>query len=421
MSIAHLLLGLLARGPRYGYRLRQELEDEFGPAWRIDFGQLYRLLSTMQRRGWVDVQVEPSAQGPERKVYALTARGQAEFQRWLSEPVTAVQQGAERRDEFLVKLRLRLGAGDAAGGDLIAARRRALESQRQAYRAAAQDAQEAQDVGRWLLAEAGLRHTEASLAWLAACEALIPPGRPAAPAGPEPNAITAVGSDDLALNLLARLLLSQYPHLRFSVRPVGSLGGLLALQERRADLAGVHLLDVDSGEYNVPFVKHLLPEEPTVLINLAYREQGLMVAAGNPKGIHDLRDLSRADVRFINRQRGAGTRLLVYHLLRRIGIAPSAISGYEREAPTHDTVAAAIRAGTADVGPGIRAVAQRWGLDFIPLAQERFDLAIPHAVLDSPRLRPLLDVLHQAEFRQAVTALGGYDVTWMGEVIADLR
>lgn len=420
MSIAHVLLAVLARGPRYGYRLRQKLEDEFGPAWRMDFGQLYRLLSTMQRRGWVNVHVKGSAQGPDRKVYALTARGQAEFESWLSEPVTAVQQGAERRDEFLVKLRLRLVAGDASRGDLIAARRRALESHRQTYQAAAQAAQEAQDVGRWLLAEAGLRHTEASLAWLAACEAVIPSDRPPPPPGPEPNTITAVGSDDLALNLLARLVLRRYPQLHFSVHPVGSLGGLLALRERRADVAGVHLLDVDSGEYNVPFVKHLLPEEPTVLMNLAYREQGLMVAAGNPKGIQDLRDLCRADVRFINRQRGAGTRLLVYHLLRRMGIAPSAVCGYEREAPTHDTVAAAIRAGTADVGPGIRAVAQKWELEFIPLAHERFDLAIPRAVLDSPRLRALLDVIHQAEFRQAVAALGGYEVTRMGEIVADV-
>ncbi len=421
MSIAHILLGLLARGPRYGYRLRQELADEFGPAWQIDFGQLYRLLSTMQRRGWVDVHAEPGGQGPERKVYTLTAPGQAEFQRWLSEPVTPVQRGAGHRDEFLVKLRFKLGTDVAASGDLIAARRHALESQREGYRTAVQNAQNAGDVGQWLMAEAGLRHTEAALAWLAACEALIPTGRVAAPAGPEPNAIIAVGSDDLALNLLARLLLSQYPHLHFSVRPVGSLGGLLALQDRRADLAGMHLLDVDSGEYNVPFVRHLLPEEPVVLINLAYREQGFMLAPGNPKGIRDLRDLTRTDIRFINRQRGAGTRLLVYHLLRQRGIAPTAISGYEREAPTHDAVAAAIRAGTADVGPGIRPVAQMWGLDFIPLAQERFDLAIPRAVFESPRLHPLLDVLHQAGFRQAVAALSGYEVTRMGEVVADLR
>lgn len=421
MSIAHLLLALLARGPRYGYWLRRELEDEFGPAWRMDFGQLYRLLSTMRRRGWVNVHVKASAQGPERKVYALTACGQAEFQRWLSDPAPGVGQDAQRRDEFLVKLRLRMDAGDAPRGDLIAARRRALESQRETYQAASQAAQGAKDVGRWLLAEAGLRHTEAYLAWLATCEALIPSEHPAPPPGPGPNTITAVGSDDLALNLLARLLLRRYPQLHFSVHPVGSLGGLLALRERRADVAGVHLLDVDSGEYNVPFVKHLLAEEPTVLMNLAYREQGLMVAEGNPKGIQDLRDLCRGEVRFINRQRGAGTRLLIYHLLRRMRIAPSAVCGYEREAPTHDAVAAAIRVGTADVGPGIRAVAQKWGLKFIPLAHERFDLAIPRAVLDSPRLRPLLDMIHQAGFRQAVAALGGYDVTRMGEIIADLH
>lgn len=420
MSIAHALLGLLARGPRYGYRLRQELEDEFGPEWRIDFGQLYRLLSTIQRRGWVDVQVEPGDQGPERKMYSLTARGQAELQRWLAQPAAA-GRGAERRSEFLVKLRLRLEADEAADGELVTAQRRVLESQQEVYRAWAQSAQSARDVGRWLLAEAGLRQVEASLAWLATCEALISASRAAAPAHPEAHLLVAVGSDDLALSLLAQFVTSRHPEMNVLVRPVGSLNGLLALQEGRADLAGIHLLDLDSGEYNVPFVKRLLLEEAVVLVNLAYREQGLMIAPGNPKDIRGLGDLARPDVRFVNRQRGAGTRLLLYHRLRQAGMAPSAISGYEREAPTHNAIAAAISAGAADVGPGIRAVAQMWGLEFIPLGQERFDLAIPRAVFDAPRLRPLLDALHEAEFRQAAAAFVGYDITHIGEVIADIR
>jgi putative molybdopterin biosynthesis protein len=192
------------------------------------------------------------------------------------------------------------------------------------------------------------------------------------------------------------------------------------LQARRADLAGIHLLDIDSGEYNVPFVKHLLPEEPVVLVNLAYREQGLMIAPGNPKGIYDLHDLIRLDICFVNRQRGSGTRLLLYHRLRQAGIDPHAISGYDREAPTHNAVAAAITSGTADVGPGIRAVAQAWGLEFIPFGLERFDLAITHAVFDSPRLRSLLEVIHQTDFRRAASAFSGYNVTLMGEVVAEI-
>jgi len=416
VSIAHAVLGLLARGQRYGYQLRRELADEFGPAWRIDFGQLYRLLSTLKRRGWVVARVEPGEQGPDRKVYALTEQGREELRRWLSEPSTTIERG---RDEFLVKLRFGLAAGVATTGELVAARRRALESQREMYRTLSQAAQSARDVGQWLLAEAGRCQTEASLSWLGSSEALVSASRAAQPL-PATHTLIAIGSDDPLLDLLARCLADRYPEMRFSVQPVGSLSGLLALQERRADLAGIHLLDIDSGEYNVPFVKHLLLEEPAVLVNLAYREQGLMVAPANPKGIRDLRDLIRADVRFVNRQRGAGTRLLLYHRLRRAGVDPQAISGYEREAPTHNAVAAAITSGTADVGLGIRAVAQAWGLEFIPLGQERFDLVISRAVFDSPRLHALLEVIHQAEFRQAAAAFSGYDITRLGEVIADI-
>jgi putative molybdopterin biosynthesis protein len=156
-------------------------------------------------------------------------------------------------------------------------------------------------------------------------------------------------------------------------------------------------------------------------VNLAYREQGLLVAPGNPKGIRDLRDLARPDVRFVNRQRGSGTRLLLYHRLRQAGVNPQTIHGYDGEAPTHSAVAAAIAAGTADVGPGLRAVAQAWGLGFLPLGQERFDLAITRAAFDSPRLRALREVIHQTDFRQAAAALSGYDVTRLGEVIADIH
>jgi molybdate-binding protein/DNA-binding PadR family transcriptional regulator len=418
MPAAHALLGLLGRGERYGYELRRELEDEFGPAWRMDFGQLYRLLATMTRRGWVQVRREPGEQGPDRKVYTLTAPGRAELQRWLREPGAAAERG---RDEFLVKLRLGLARDTAATGELLAARRRTLEAQGEAQRILRQTAQSAHDVGRWLLAEAALRQTEAALAWLQSCAAIIPASRAATSPGREPGALIAIGSDDPLLDLLTRFLARQHPEVHFSAQPVGSLGGLLALQERRADLAGIHLLDVDSGEYNTPFVRHILPEEPVVLVNLAYREQGLLVAPGNPKGIRDLRDLARPDVRFVNRQRGSGTRLLLYLRLRQAGVDPQTIHGYDGEAPTHSAVAATITAGTADVGPGLRAVAQAWGLGFLPLGQERFDLAITRAVFDSPRLRALREVIHQTDFRQAAALLSGYDVTRLGEVIADIH
>lgn len=240
------------------------------------------------------------------------------------------------------------------------------------------------------------------------------PGRHGAGGAP----LFAVGSDDLVLDLLVRHLAQQHPEIRFAARPVGSLSGLIALHERRAQLAGIHLLDVDSGEYNVPHVKHLLPGERVVLVTLARREQGLMLAAGNPKGIRGLRDLARRGVRVVNRQAGAGTRLLLHHRLRQARIDPRRLSGYERELPTHSAVAAAIATGAADAGPGVRAVAEAQGLDFLPLGEERYDLAIPQQVFESRQLRPLLALLHDASFRREAAQFSGYDVTRMSRVVA---
>ena len=151
------------------------------------------------------------------------------------------------------------------------------------------------------------------------------------------------------------------------------------------------------------------------------REQGLLVAAGNPKSLRRLRDLARPGVRLINRQPGAGTRLFLYHHLRKAGIDPRSLSGYQRQVPTHSAVAAAIRSGGADAGPGIRAVAEAWGLDFVPLGRERYDLAIPRRLFDSPRLRPVLETIHADAFRAAAGRLSGYDTTRMSDVVADVH
>ncbi len=410
MPTAHALMGLLARGERHGYELRDQLEEEFGPEWRLDFGQLYRLLASMRAKGWLRVRVERGTRGPDRKMYALTARGRRELQHWLQQPAAESVRG---RDEFPVKLRLGLARGTAAK-ELIAERRRRLEGQRQQERTRAERARRQRDVGQWLVTETRRQQTEGALAALESC-AGVTRRRARTAAAAEP--LIAVGSDDLVVDLLARRLASAHPEIHFSASPVGSLSGLIALAEGRAHLAGIHLLDVESGEYNVPFVKHLVPEEPVVLLHLAQREQGLMVAAGNPKGIRRLRDLLRPDVRLINRQRGAGTRLLLLHRLRQAGIVPQAIAGYDHAVNTHNAVAAAITAGSADVGPGIRAAAEAWGLEFIPLGQERYDLAIPRRVFDSPRLRPLLELIHQDDFHRAAATFSGYDVTRMSEII----
>jgi molybdate-binding protein/DNA-binding PadR family transcriptional regulator len=418
VAAAHALLGLLTRGERHGYELRHELADEFGPEWRLDFGQLYRLLASMKRKGWVVARLEPGTHGPDRKVYAITARGRGELKRWLSEPVARMQRG---RDEFVVKLRFGLAGQRAPLPALIGERRRLLESQSAVQRSLRENAQRSGDSGRWLLTDARVRQAEAALDALASCAAFFPKRRAATPERSEGNALVAIGSDDLVLDLLARFLTEAHPEIQFSTRRVGSLAGLMALGEGRAHIAGLHLLDIESGEYNVPFVKHLMPEERVLLLHLAQREQGLMVARGNPKRIRSLKDLARRSVQLVNRQRGAGTRLFLFHRLRQARIDPHAIAGFASEVPTHNAVAAAIAAGTADVGPGIRAAAEAWGLDFISLGHERYDLAIPRAIFESPRLRAFLEVMHAGAFRQAAAALSGYDVSRLGTIVADIH
>ena len=202
---------------------------------------------------------------------------------------------------------------------------------------------------------------------------------------------------------------------------VGSLSGLLALQRGEAHIAGSHLLDEETGEYNIPYVQRLLPDQEVVVLGFVYREQGLIVARGNPKGIRGLEDLTREDVTFVNRQRGAGTRVLLDYELKKRGISPRRIRGYERVEYTHLAVAAAVKGGAADVGLGILAAARALDLDFIPLFRERYDLIVPKVHFDSPLLAPLLDVIHSDRFREAVEALGGYDTSPMGKVLAVVR
>jgi putative molybdopterin biosynthesis protein len=234
------------------------------------------------------------------------------------------------------------------------------------------------------------------------------------------NAIVVVGSHDLALDVLANQLHRRHPQRSLSSSNVGSLGGLLALKSGEAHLAGSHLLDEDSGEYNVPYVKRLLAGQEVVIVNLVYREQGLMVRKGNPQAIAGLADLGRPDVVFINRQRGAGTRVLLDFKLRELRLAPEQITGYDRAAFTHLAVAAAVAGGAADAGLGILTAARALELDFIPVAQERYDLAIPRAYYESPLLEPLLALLQDASFRAEVEALGGYDTSDMGQMMARL-
>ncbi len=230
------------------------------------------------------------------------------------------------------------------------------------------------------------------------------------------RALLAIGSHDLALDLMAQFLAEQEPPRRLVSANAGSLGGLIALRRREAHMAGTHLLDPESGEYNVPYVRRYLPGEEVVLVTLTRREQGLIVQRGNPKGITSVEDLSRPDVTYVNRQRGAGTRVLLDYLLAQAGIEASAIRGYEREEVTHLAVAAAVATGLADCGMGVRAAAVALGLDFVPMAWERYELAIPRRFWESALLSPLRAVLGDARFRAAVAAMPGYDPAEMGQV-----
>lgn len=228
--------------------------------------------------------------------------------------------------------------------------------------------------------------------------------------------IFVIGSHDMSLDLLAQYLSER--GRRLVSANVGSLGGLVALRRGEAHLAGSHLLDPQSGEYNLSYLRQYLPELPVRLVTWVGREQGLLVKPGNPKGIHGLKDLARPGITFINRQRGAGTRVLLDYSLQQLGILPEQVAGYRQEEYTHLAVAAAVASGRADAGLGVTAAAVALKLDFIPLFQERYDLVIPCQHLVGDLLTPLFELMQESAFRQAVASLPGYNVSQMGVVVA---
>jgi putative molybdopterin biosynthesis protein len=224
--------------------------------------------------------------------------------------------------------------------------------------------------------------------------------------------IVAIGSHDPVLDLAASMLRARDPLQTLVSGTVGSLSGLVALRDGLCHLSGCHLLDPDTGEYTLPWIERVMPGRTVEVIRLVHREQGLIVAAGNPAGIAALDHLTR--VRYVNRQRGAGTRVLLDHELKRAGIEPTSIDGYEREEPTHLAVAAAIAAGRADAGLGVLAAARAFGLDFVPVAREPFDLVMTPG---EPAVAPLLELLQDEDFRAQVEALGGYSTAELGRRI----
>jgi putative molybdopterin biosynthesis protein len=223
------------------------------------------------------------------------------------------------------------------------------------------------------------------------------------------------GSHDLSVELLARMLGERAPAVLMTTDFVGSLGGLMALARGEADIAGAHLWDEATGLYNIPFVQKVLPNRPVVLVNLVKRLQGLIVPPGNPQGLRQVADLGRPGVSFINRQPGSGTRVWLDVQLRRVGVDPGRVAGFEREETTHIGVARAVAEGRATVGLGIKAAARAFGLDFVRLGEERYDLVVPGERWHEEVLVVLRAVVASAPFREALTALGGYEVSETGQ------
>ena len=233
------------------------------------------------------------------------------------------------------------------------------------------------------------------------------------------NTIIIIGSHDLILDVLRNELQSNAPEFRLVSLHTGSMGGLMALKQGIVHLATSHLLDVQSGEYNFPYIKRILPGYDLVVVNLAYRQQGLMVNKGNPKKIGELADLVQDDISYINRQRGSGTRVLLDYLIKQSNINPDNIRGYHQEEFTHLMVASAVANKRADTGLGIYSAAKAFHLDFIPLIKERYDLLIPKKYLNSRKIQKLLEIVKTNCFKEQAVRLGGYDLSQCGQVLSN--
>ncbi len=232
------------------------------------------------------------------------------------------------------------------------------------------------------------------------------------------NTILFTGSNDLTIGVLDDQLRAQHPGLKISASNIGSLGGLVALRRGEAHIIGTHLLDPATGVYNLPDLKKQRLLTKSVVMNLVIREQGLIVPQGNPRKIKNLRDLTRKDITFINRQPGAGTRVLLDYKLGKLRIKPERINGYEREETTHMAVAVAIASGLVDTGLGVKSAARALGLDFVPIEREEYDLVFHTDFFNSEKGRQLVAVIRSDSFKHAVEQLDGYDTAKTGTVKA---
>ena len=231
------------------------------------------------------------------------------------------------------------------------------------------------------------------------------------------QSIVIVGSHDNTLDILADRIKVEHNHLSISSSHVGSMGGLMAVKRAACHVAGSHLLDTEDGTYNVSYIKKYLADMDVRLVNLVYRDQGLIVGRGNPKSIKGIEDLARKDISFINRQQGSGTRILLDFRLNQIGIEARNITGYQHEEFTHMAVAVAVLSGTVDTGLGIYAAAKALNLEFIPVVTEQYDLIIPRLHFESQKIQLMLEIINSREFKRRAEQLGGYSTEKTGEII----
>ncbi|MCP4682942.1 MAG: molybdopterin biosynthesis protein [Desulfobacterales bacterium] len=230
------------------------------------------------------------------------------------------------------------------------------------------------------------------------------------------NTVVIIGSHDITLDILADEIRGKGRNIRVSSGNIGSLGGLMALGKGTCHMAGSHLLDAETGQYNLPYIKRYLKGVNVSIFHLVLRDQGLIVAKGNPMRIKGIHDLVRDDISFINRQAGSGTRVLFDYKLNELGIEPDAIKGYAHDEFTHMAVAVDILSSAADCGMGIFAAAKALDLGFIPIVKEQYDLIIPNVFLDQPNVQVLMETVRSGHFRERVMSLGGYDPSKSGQL-----
>ena len=237
------------------------------------------------------------------------------------------------------------------------------------------------------------------------------------PADEIEHTVLCTGSHDLSISVLEDQLKRRDPRLKIATANVGSLGGLHSIRRGETHMAGTHLLDPATGAYNIPDIERVIPGLPSVLVHCVKRRQGLLVPRGNPRGLSGVADLGKQGLRFVNRQPGSGTRVLLDFKLAELGVNTGAIQGYQHEEFTHMAVAVAVASGLADTGLGILSAADALGLDFVPVGDEQYDLLMLRSFYESDAGATLLAVLRSEEFRIAMQSLGGYDTGATGEVL----